>query len=89
MSTQDSPRPDEEPWVPPLWPRYVGVVVLSLMVAGCVAMIVFGVTGGGSDFFAAILGGVGLWYVGNELRSALARLRVARDGGTANGPAAR
>lgn len=83
--TDETPVGDGEPdeWVPPMWPRYVGVAALSAIVVGCVVLIFIGVvavSGGGeaTDFFALILGGVGLWYVGNELRAALVRLRAAR-----------
>jgi hypothetical protein len=94
-ATDDIAPATEEEWVPPLWPRYVGVVVLSLVLVGCVALTVHGfraMTSGGesNDVFTIVLGGAGLWYVSSELKAALARLRDARAAaaGSGGGPAA-
>jgi hypothetical protein len=80
-----------------MWPRYVGIAALSLVLVGCLVLTIVGLralgddAGAGSDVFGLILGGVGFWYVGNELRGALGRLRAARAGELpekAGGPAA-
>jgi hypothetical protein len=86
----------EEAGSPQLGPRYFGVVLLSLILAGCVVLVVvggaalLGGNGTASDFFALVIGVVGVWYVRTELTTALARLRDARAAaaGTSSGPAA-
>jgi hypothetical protein len=76
----DEPAPDAEPWVPPLWPRYVGVGVLAAVLVGCAAMLVLGLSDpAGEGAFLVVLGAVGLWYVWRELTTAWRRLQEARS----------
>ena len=77
---------DEEPWVPPIWPRYVGIGWLAACVLGFTGLGILAIpeigTGDGVNSEAVmgvILAVAGNVYVIPQLRNAWARLREAKE----------
>lgn len=81
----EQPR-DEEPWVPPVWPRYVGIGWLVFCVVGFALLGVLAlreVSGPDGTNVEAVMGILiaagGIYYVVPQLRNAWAKLRETRE----------
>jgi hypothetical protein len=82
----EQPPEDEQPWVPPVWPRYVGIGWLAFCVVGFAALgllaipEVSGEDGvNGEAVMGVVLAVAGTIYVVPQLRTAWARLREAKE----------
>lgn len=76
----------EEPWVPPVWPRYFGIAWLVLCIVGFGLLGVFATfevrTEDGVNAEAVmgiVLAVAGVYYVIPQLRNAVAKLRETKE----------